>query len=363
MAVTFVVGNAHRISGSLLAPGTTISASIANEFTEAVGQLYTSSLIALGLLLFVLTFIIIAAARLLLLRLEARGAQRMSRAICAAARSPPRWRWAPRVLATADRPGVPGGHSVDAVLARLRRPVLERVHPDHARAGQQRRPHQRDLRQRRHDVAGRAIGAPIGILAATYLSEYGRGKRLSTVIRFINDVLLSAPSIVIGLFVYTLVVLQMGHFSAIAGAISLGIIVIPVTVRTAEDMLRLIPQSMRQARPALGRAALAHDHQHRVSGGPQRTADRRAAGSWRASAARPRRCCSRRSTISSGTRKLNQPMANLPVVIFQFATSPYKNWQSLAWAGALLITLFVLVLSVLARLISNLFGAGEGRIE
>jgi phosphate transport system permease protein len=211
-------------------------------------------------------------------------------------------------------------------------------------------------------LLGLAIGAPIGILAATYLSEYGRAARLSTVIRFINDVLLSAPSIVIGLFVYTLVVLSMGHFSAIAGAISLGIIVIPVTVRTTEDMLRLIPSSMRQASAGLG------------------------AQPWRTitSVVYP----AARSGLLTGvllalarisgetapllftalnnqfwSAKLNQPMANLPVVIFQFATSPYKNWQSLAWTGALLITLFVLVLSIIARLISNLFGAGESRIE
>jgi phosphate transport system permease protein len=211
-------------------------------------------------------------------------------------------------------------------------------------------------------LLGLAFGAPIGILAATYLSEYGRGKQLSTVIRFINDVLLSAPSIVIGLFVYTLVVLQMGHFSAIAGAISLGIIAIPVIVRTAEDMLRLIPMSMRQASAGLG------------------------AQPWRTitSVVYP----AARSGLLTGvllavarisgetapllftalnnqfwSAKLGQPIANLPVVIFQFATSPYKNWQSLAWTGALLITLFVLALSVLARLISNLFGIGESRIE
>ncbi|HEY3808390.1 MAG TPA: phosphate ABC transporter permease PstA [Steroidobacteraceae bacterium] len=211
-------------------------------------------------------------------------------------------------------------------------------------------------------LLGLLIGAPIGILAATYLSEYGRGKQLSTVIRFINDVLLSAPSIVIGLFVYTLVVLQMGHFSAIAGAISLGIIAIPVIVRTAEDMLRLIPMSMRQASAGLG------------------------AQPWRTitSVVYP----AARSGLLTGvllalarisgetapllftalnnqfwSAKLGQPMANLPVVIFQFATSPYKNWQSLAWTGALLITLFVLALSILARVISNLFGTGESRIE
>jgi phosphate transport system permease protein len=211
-------------------------------------------------------------------------------------------------------------------------------------------------------LLGVLIGGPIGILAATYLSEYGRTARLSTVIRFINDVLLSAPSIVIGLFVYTLMVVPMGHFSALAGAVSLSIIVIPVTVRTAEDMLRLIPQSVRHGSAALG------------------------AQPWRTitSIVYP----AARSGLLTGVllalarvsgetapllftalnnqfwnANLNQPMANLPVVIFQFATSPYKNWQSLAWAGALLITLFVLFLSVIARLISGMFGVRENRVE
>jgi phosphate transport system permease protein len=211
-------------------------------------------------------------------------------------------------------------------------------------------------------LLGVLIGGPIGILAATYLSEYGRNARLSTVVRFINDVLLSAPSIVIGLFVYTLMVVPMGHFSALAGAVSLGIIVIPVTVRTAEDMLRLIPQSMRHGSAALG------------------------AQPWRTitSIVYP----AARSGLLTGVllalarvsgetapllftalnnqfwnANLNQPMANLPVVIFQFATSPYKNWQSLAWAGALLITLFVLFLSIIARLISGTFGVRENRVE
>ncbi|MGC2462955.1 MAG: phosphate ABC transporter permease PstA [Steroidobacteraceae bacterium] len=211
-------------------------------------------------------------------------------------------------------------------------------------------------------LLGVLIGGPIGILAATYLSEYGRTARLSTVIRFINDVLLSAPSIVIGLFVYTLMVVPMGHFSALAGAVSLAIIVIPVTVRTAEDMLRLIPQSMRHGSAALG------------------------AQPWRTitSIVYP----AARSGLLTGVllalarvsgetapllftalnnqfwnANLNEPMANLPVVIFQFATSPYKNWQSLAWSGALLITLFVLFLSILARLISRMFGSRENRVE
>jgi phosphate transport system permease protein len=211
-------------------------------------------------------------------------------------------------------------------------------------------------------LLGVLIGAPIGILAATYLSEYGRTARLSTVIRFINDVLLSAPSIVVGLFVYTLVVVPMRHFSGIAGAIALAIIVIPVAVRTAEDMLRLVPQSMRHGSAALG------------------------AQPWRSitSIVYP----AARSGLLTGVllalarvsgetapllftalnnqfwnANLGQPMANLPVVIFQFATSPYPNWQSLAWAGALMITLFVLFLSIVARLVSSMFGVRESRIE
>ncbi|MGH8207531.1 MAG: phosphate ABC transporter permease PstA [Steroidobacteraceae bacterium] len=211
-------------------------------------------------------------------------------------------------------------------------------------------------------LLGVLIGAPIGVLAATYLAEYGRRSRLSAIIRFINDVLLSAPSIVIGLFVYTLVVLPMGHFSAIAGAISLGIIVIPIAVRTSEDMLRLVPQGLRHASAALG------------------------AQPWRSvtSIIYP----AARSGLLTGvllalvrvsgetapllftalnnqfwSAKLTQPIANLPVVIFIYATSPYKDWQSLAWVGALLITLFVLFLSVSARLVSRLFGVRESRVE
>jgi phosphate transport system permease protein len=211
-------------------------------------------------------------------------------------------------------------------------------------------------------LLGLAIGAPIGILAATWLSEYGRGTRLSVVIRFINDVLLSAPSIVIGLFVYTLVVVGMGHFSAIAGAISLGIIVIPVTVRTAEDMLRLIPSSLRQASAGLGaqpwRTVTAIVYPAARSG--------LLTGVLLALARISGETAPLLFTALNNqfwSARLDQPMANLPVVIFQFATSPYHNWQSLAWTGALLITLFVLALSVVARLISRLLGSGEVRIE
>jgi len=211
-------------------------------------------------------------------------------------------------------------------------------------------------------LLGLAIGAPIGILAATYLSEYGRRARLTVVIRFINDVLLSAPSIVIGLFVYTLVVLRMGHFSAIAGAISLGIIVIPVVVRTSEDMLRLVPQSMRHGSAGLGaqpwRTIISIVYPAARSG--------LLTGVLLALARISGETAPLLFTALNNqfwSAKLTQPMANLPVVIFQFATSPYDNWQSLAWVGALLITLFVLFLSIFARLVSRLFGQRESRVE
>jgi phosphate transport system permease protein len=211
-------------------------------------------------------------------------------------------------------------------------------------------------------VLGVLIGAPIGILAATYLSEYGRAARWSVVVRFINDVLLSAPSIIIGLFVYTLMVVRMGHFSAISGAVALGIIVIPVTVRTGEDMLRLIPQSMRHGSAALGAQpwrTIVHIVYPAARSGLMTgvlLAVARVSGETA-----PLLFTALNNQFWSSS--LNAPMANLPVVIFQFAMSPYENWQSLAWTGALLITVFVLFLSVLARLISSLFGNRESRIE
>jgi phosphate transport system permease protein len=209
---------------------------------------------------------------------------------------------------------------------------------------------------------GIAIGAPIGLLAATYLSEYGAGNRLSAAVRFINDVLLSAPSIIVGLFVYTIVVVTMGHFSAIAGALALAIIAIPVTVRTADDMLRLIPDSMRHGSAALGAQ-------------PWRTITYIVIPAARNGLLTGVLLAVAR--ISGETApllftalnnqfwsvRLGRPMANLPVVIFQFAMSPYKNWQALAWTGALLITAFVLLLSIVARVIAGLFGSRERRVE
>lgn len=197
-------------------------------------------------------------------------------------------------------------------------------------------------------AVGTSIGTPVGIFAGIYLAEYGSRGWLAPCTRFINDILLSAPSIVIGLFIYAIYVYQVGHFSAWAGSCALALIVIPVVVRTTENMLRLVPDSLREAAVALGT--------------PQ----------WRVITMVTLR--SVRAGVITGillavarisgetapllftalnnqfwTTDLNAPMANLPVVIFQFAMSPYADWQALAWAGSLLITVAVLVLNIIAR--------------
>jgi len=197
-------------------------------------------------------------------------------------------------------------------------------------------------------TAGTVLGTPVGILAGTYLAEYGRRGWLAGATRFLNDVLLSAPSIVIGLFVYSVYVAKVKHFSGWAGAMALGLIVIPVVVRTTDDMLKLVPNTLREAAMALG------------------------CPSWKMVVFVTYRAA--RTGILTGillaiarisgetapllftalnnqfwSNDMNAPMANLPVVIFQFAMSPYDNWQRLAWGGAALITLAVLALNILAR--------------
>ncbi len=201
-------------------------------------------------------------------------------------------------------------------------------------------------------LLGIAIGGPIGLLAGTYLSEYGRGTVLASVIRFINDVLLSAPSIVVGLFVYTIVVMNVGHFSAIAGAISLAIIALPVMVRTSEDMLQLVPNSLREASAALG----ANPWRTVFSTVYPAARNGLLTGLLLAVARISGETAPLLFTALNNqfwSTDLTKPMANLPVVIFQFAMSPYEDWQQLAWAGALLITTFVLVLSVGARFLAS----------
>jgi phosphate transport system permease protein len=199
---------------------------------------------------------------------------------------------------------------------------------------------------------GVAIGTPIGILAGTYMAEYGRYGRLASLVRFINDILLSAPSIVVGLFVYEVLVRPMGHFSAIAGAAALAIIVIPVVVRTTEDMLLLVPNTLREAAAALGlpRAYIVRRISYRAARAGIVTGILLAVARISGETA-PLLFTALNNQFWS--TNLNAPMASLPAVIFQFALSPYNDWQRLAWTGALLITVAVLALSIIARALSS----------
>jgi phosphate transport system permease protein len=192
------------------------------------------------------------------------------------------------------------------------------------------------------------IGTPIGILAGTYMAEYGRHDRLTSVVRFINDILLSAPSIVVGLFIYEVMVAPMGHFSGLAGAVALAVIVIPVVVRTTEDMLALVPNQLREAAAALGtpRAIVIALVCYRAAKAGMITGVLLATARISGETA-PLLFTALNNQFWS--TNLNAPMASLPTVIFQFALSPYKDWQMLAWTGALIITFTVLALSIVAR--------------
>ncbi len=198
-------------------------------------------------------------------------------------------------------------------------------------------------------ITATLIGTPIGILAGTYLAEFGQRGWLAPVTRFINDVLLSAPSIVIGLFIYEVYVVKIGHFSGWGGTLALSIIVIPVVIRTTENMLRLIPNSLREAAAALGTP------QWKIINFVTLRAAR--AGILTGVLLAVARISGETAPLlftalnnQFWNSDMNQPMANLPVVIFQFAMSPYADWQSLAWTGALLITLSVLTLNIVARI-------------
>jgi phosphate transport system permease protein len=193
-----------------------------------------------------------------------------------------------------------------------------------------------------------SVGTPIGILAGTYMAEYGRYNRLTSVVRFINDILLSAPSIVIGLFIYEVMVAPMGHFSGLAGGVALAVIVIPVVVRTTEDMLTLVPNALREAATSIGlpRSMSIIRIGYRAARAGMVTGVLLAVARISGETA-PLLFTSLNNQFWS--TNLNAPMASLPVIIFQFALSPYKEWQSLAWTGALIITMAVLVLSITAR--------------
>lgn len=199
-------------------------------------------------------------------------------------------------------------------------------------------------------LLGIAIGAPIGVLAGTFLAEYSRKGWLGETVRFVNDILLSAPSIVLGLFVYTLVVAQMGHFSALAGGIALAFIVLPVVVRTTDEMLQLVPSQMREAALSLGvpqwKVTMQVLYRSALPG--------IVTGILLALARISGETAPLLFTALNNqywTTNILSPMANVPVVIFQYAMSPYESWQELAWAGAFMLTVFVLCISLLARVI------------
>ncbi len=196
------------------------------------------------------------------------------------------------------------------------------------------------------------IGTPIGILAGTYMAEYGRHDRLTSVVRFINDILLSAPSIVIGLFIYEVMVYPMGHFSGWAGSVALAVIVIPVVVRTTEDMLTLVPDPLREAAASIGlpRSLMITRIAYRAAKAGMVTGVLLAVARISGETA-PLLFTALNNQFWSSN--MNAPVASLPVVIFQFALSPYKDWQSLAWTGALIITLAVLALSITARALTT----------
>ena len=197
------------------------------------------------------------------------------------------------------------------------------------------------------------LATPIGMMAGTYLAEYGKGRPVAEVVRFINDILLSAPSIVVGLFVYEAVVFRMGHFSAWAGIVALAIIAIPVVVRTTEDMLSLVPGGLREAAAALGspmwkvivKIAYRAARNGIITG--ILLAIARVSGETA-----PLLFTALNNQFWSAD--MNAPMASLPVIIFQFALSPYEDWQKLAWGGALLITVTILVLNIIARALATL---------
>jgi len=197
-------------------------------------------------------------------------------------------------------------------------------------------------------LLGIAFGAPIGVLAGTYLAEYSQKSWIGETVRFVNDILLSAPSIVLGLFVYTLVVAHNPHFSALAGAIALGFIVLPVVVRTTDEMLRLVPSQMREAALSLGvpqwKVVVQVLYRASLPG--------IVTGILLALARISGETAPLLFTALNNqywTTDLNAPMANVPVVIFQYAMSPYDSWHTLAWAGAFILTLFVLAVSLAAR--------------
>jgi len=207
-------------------------------------------------------------------------------------------------------------------------------------------------------IGATLLSAPIGMLAGTYLAEYGKKGPLAETVRFINDILLSAPSIVVGLFIYEVLVVPMGHFSAWAGIVVLAVIAIPVIVRTTEDMLTLVPNGLREAAAALGTpmwkviVTIAYRAARNGIITGILLAIARVSGETA-----PLLFTALNNQFWS--TDFNAPMASLPVTIFQFALSPYDDWQSLAWGGALIITITILILNIVARALATL-GSSKG---
>lgn len=207
-------------------------------------------------------------------------------------------------------------------------------------------------------VVGILIGGPIGILAGTFLAEYAKNGALGEAIRFINDILLSAPSIIVGLFVYVIVVVPMGHFSGWAGSVALAVLVVPVVVRTTEDMLNLVPSGLREAAAALGAprwkviTLIAYKAARNGILTGLLLAIARISGETA-----PLLFTALNNQFWSSN--MNAPMANLPVTIFQFALSPYEDWQQLAWGGSLIITITILLLNIIARVLAAVTSKGH----
>jgi phosphate transport system permease protein len=196
------------------------------------------------------------------------------------------------------------------------------------------------------------IGAPLGVAAGTYLAEHGRYSRLASIVSFLNDILLSAPSIVIGLFIYELVVRTAGHFSGYAGALALAMILLPIVVRTSDEALRLVPDQMREAAFALGIPRWRVTSQILYKAATSAILTGILLGVARiAGETAPLLFTALNNQFWSGS--LNGPLANVPVVIFQYAMSPYEEWHALAWAGALVLTLFVLGLNIAVRILAR----------
>ena len=200
-------------------------------------------------------------------------------------------------------------------------------------------------------VIGLAIGAPLGILAGTYLAEYGRNQRLAVVVRFINDILLSAPSIVVGLFIYELLVVPVGHFSALAGGVALAVLGAPIMVRTTEDMLNLVPDTLREAASALGmpRSLVIRHIAYKAVRSGIITGILLAIARMTGETAPLIFTALGNSLFTLDPRG---PMSSLPLIIYEFARSPYAEQQKLAWTGALILTFAVLALSIAARVLS-----------